>query len=107
MCWDFEEIYRFPPTGEPGFASLRLADGKIGLSSAQFPGLHGKPQRPISGRPFELCVEVGDVDAFTDRLRRAGVPILAEPADQVWGERVAYAEDPDGNPVHVRGPRGG
>ena len=103
----FEEIYRFPPRGEPGFASLRLADGKIRLSSADFPGLHGKPQRAISGRPFELCVEVADVDAFTDRLRGAGVPILAQPADQVWGERVAYAEDPDGNPVHVRGPRAG
>jgi uncharacterized glyoxalase superfamily protein PhnB len=29
---------------------------------------------------------------------------LADPADQVWGERVAYVEDPDGNPVHIRGP---
>ena len=33
--------------------------------------------------------------------------MLAEPADQVWGERVAYVEDPDGNPVHIRGPVAG
>jgi lactoylglutathione lyase len=100
----FEEMYRFPDSDEPGYVALRLDDGKIGLSSADFPGIHGKPQRPVSGRPFELCLEVGDVDRFVDELGAAGVPVLAEPADQVWGERVAYVEDPDGNPVHIRGP---
>jgi lactoylglutathione lyase len=100
----FEEMYRFPATDEPGYVALRLDDGKVGLSSAEFPGIHGKPQRPVTGRPFELCLEVDDVDAFVRGLRDAGVVVLAEPADQVWGERVAYVEDPDGNPVHIRGP---
>lgn len=45
----FEEIYRFPDTDEPGYVALRLDDGKIGLSSADFPGIHGKPQRPDQG----------------------------------------------------------
>jgi lactoylglutathione lyase len=100
----FEEMYRFPDTDSPGYVALRLEHGKIGLSSAEFPGLHGKAQRPVSGRPFELCLEVGDVDEFVAELRGAGVAVLAEPADQVWGERVGYVEDPDGNPVHIRGP---
>ena len=100
----FEEMYRFPDTDEPGYVALRLDEGKVGLSSAAFPGIHGKPQRPVTGRPFELCLEVADVDAFVDDLREAEVTVLAEPADQVWGERVAYVEDPDGNPVHIRGP---
>jgi lactoylglutathione lyase len=100
----FQEMYRFPDTDEPGYVALRLDDGKIGLSSAEFPGIHGKPQRPVTGRPFELCLEVADVDGFVGELARAGVAVLAEPADQVWGERVAYVEDPDGNPVHIRGP---
>lgn len=98
----FEEIYRFPPSDDPGYVALRLDDGKIGLSSAEFPGIHGKPQRPVSGRPFELCIDVADVDRFVGGLRDAGVVVLAEPADRVWGERVAYVEDPDGNPVHIR-----
>ncbi len=55
---------------------------------------------------FELCLEVGDVDAFVEELRQAEVVVLAEPADQVWGERVGYVVDPDGNPVHIRGPVG-
>jgi lactoylglutathione lyase len=103
----FEELYRFPAADEPGFASLRLDDGKLGLSRADFPGIHGKPQRPVTGRPFELCLEAADVDAAVARLRAAGVEVLAEPADQVWGERVAYVADPDGNPVHIRGPIAG
>jgi lactoylglutathione lyase len=103
----FDEMYRFPDTDEPGYVALRLDDGKIGLSSADFPGIHGKPQRPVTGRPFELCLEVADVDVFVRELGAAGVPVLAEPADQVWGERVAYVEDPDGNPVHIRGPISG
>lgn len=103
----FAEIYRFPDSGEPGYVALRLDDGKIGLSSAEFPGIHGKPQRPVTGRPFELCLEVSDVDGFVADLRRADVTVLAEAADQVWGERVAYLEDPDGNPVHIRGPLAG
>ena len=100
----FEEMYRFPPSDQPGYVALRLDDGKIGLSSANFPGIHGKPQRPITGRPFELCLEVADVDRFVGELRDAGVVVLAEPANQVWGERVAYVEDLDGNPVHIRSP---
>jgi lactoylglutathione lyase len=100
----FEEIYRFPDSDEPRYAALRLDDGKIGLSRADFPGLHGKAQRPITGRPFELCIEVANVDAVVSKLRDAGVGVLADPADQVWGERVAYIEDPDGNPVRIRGP---
>ena len=99
----FEVIYQFPPSGEPGYASLQIGDGKIGLSRADIPGINGRPQRPVTGRPFELCVEVEDVDAFVERLRAGDVPVLAEPADQVWGERVAYVEDPDGNPIHIRG----
>jgi lactoylglutathione lyase len=29
----------------------------------------------------------------------AGHPILLEPTDQPWGERVGYVADPDGNLV--------
>lgn len=63
--------------------------------------LHGKPLRPVSGHRFELCVYTDDVDAAVAELRDAGVPVLAEPADQPWEERLAYVEDPDGNPVMI------
>jgi lactoylglutathione lyase len=39
------------------------------------------------------------VDRTVAQLRCAGVPIIVEPVDQPWGERVAYVMDPDGNLV--------
>jgi lactoylglutathione lyase len=101
----FQEMFRFPPDAEPpGYVALTLADGKIALSSAEYAPGHGRPLRPVSGRPFELCLQVDDVDAAVETLLAAGVPLLAQPENRPWGERVAYVEDPDGNPVHIRGP---
>ena len=47
-------------------------------------------------RDAHPIVGTDDVDAG---LRTRGVPVLAEPADQPWGERMAYVADPAGNPV--------
>jgi lactoylglutathione lyase len=35
------------------------------------------------------------------QLRTAGHAVLYEPANQPWGERMAYVADPDGNPVMI------
>jgi hypothetical protein len=37
------------------------------------------PQRPVTGRPFEPCLETADVDTLVDRLRVAGVPYTCAP----------------------------
>lgn len=102
----FAETYRFPAEGEPEFVALELDEGSIGLAdiSKTTEGIHGRPLRPASGHRFELCVYADDVDAAIAKLRAAGVPVLAEPADQPWGERLAYVEDPAGNPVHITAP---
>ena len=42
-----------------------------------------------------------DCDAAVDRLRAGGVPVIQEPADQPWGERMAIVTDPDGNRVFI------
>jgi lactoylglutathione lyase len=102
----FAETYRFPAEGEPEFVGLELDEGSIALAgiSASTEPLHGRPLRPAAGHRFELCVYSDDVDAAIAQLRAADVPVLMEPADQPWGERLAYVEDPDGNPVHITAP---
>jgi lactoylglutathione lyase len=92
------ETYRQPDEGEPSFVVLRLGDSKIGISA---PGetLHGRALRPVVGHRIELCVYVADVDEIVALMRRDGVPVVMEPADQAWGERVAYVADPDDNLV--------
>jgi lactoylglutathione lyase len=95
-----EQTYRFPAEGEPVFVALRLGESELGIGQlGASPPLHGQPQRPALGHRIELCVYVEDVDVTVGRLRAAQVPILLEPTEQPWGERVAYVSDPDGNLV--------
>jgi len=42
-----------------------------------------------------------DVDAALEAVRVSGAPVIAEPEDQPWGERVAQTRDPAGNLVHL------
>jgi len=44
---------------------------------------------------------VDDVDAVFEDARASGAPIVGEPKDEPWGERVAHLRDPDGNLVHL------
>ena len=99
---DFELTYRWPDEGRIDFAYLRLGDTGIGISSASAPAeLHGRA--PVADSPvrFELCLYTDDTDAAAARMRAAGVRELRPPEDMPWGERLAYFEDPDGNPIHV------
>lgn len=51
-----------------------------------------------------LWLYADDVDAAVAELQEAGVRVIAEPADQPWGERVASVADPDGYLVHIGAP---
>ena len=99
----FRVTFSHPEQGEPGFVALQLGEGaELALADVRDPDavpLHGKTVRPASGHGFELCVYADDVDDAVSALRAAGVRVLAEPADQPWGDRMAYVEDPQGNPV--------
>ncbi|HET6212795.1 MAG TPA: VOC family protein [Micromonosporaceae bacterium] len=48
-----------------------------------------------------MWVYTDDCDAALGRLRSGGVPVVQEPADQPWGERMATVVDPDGNRVII------
>jgi lactoylglutathione lyase len=86
--------YRFPSDGEPIYVGLSLGGSHLGLAADP-----AREQRP--GGRFALWVYADDCDAAVERLRAHGVPVLAEPADQPWGERTAEVADPDGNRVIV------
>lgn len=96
-----ELVYAFPPEGEPVFLTLNFGKTEIGLGVLSEKGVHGRPLRPASGHRIELCINVDDVDATLSVL---SAPIAMQPADQPWGERAAYVEDPDGNLVMLVAP---
>lgn len=88
--------YRYPDHGEVEFVVVAVGDSAIGLGT--YAGLErlAGPQ-PRGGRPFELCFYSDDLDEDMDRLRKASAEIVREPEVMPWGERMAYATDPDGN----------
>lgn len=91
--------YEFPaPDGTLAYAGLEIGSTHlgIGLSPDEVSGNH---------RPISLWIYADDCDAAVERLRAAGTPIVQEPRDEPWGERVARVRDPDGNEI-VIGQRG-
>ena len=55
-----------------------------------------------SGTPTpDLSIEVDDVDAALERMRRAGFPIEYGPADEPWGVRRFYVRDPFGKLINI------
>lgn len=87
--------YQFPPEGEPVYAGVEIGSSHIGIGHDPASADDGAQQR------FSLWVYAEDCDAAIERLRAGGVPIVEEPVDQPWGERVARVHDPDGNVVII------
>ena len=55
-----------------------------------------------SGTPVpDLSIEVDDLDAALDKVRRAGIPIEYGPAVEPWGVRRFYIRDPFGKLVNI------
>jgi uncharacterized glyoxalase superfamily protein PhnB len=95
-----EVHYQFPPEGDPAYVGLHFGRASLGLG-------HDPALKPADGTvPISLWLYVDDCDAAVESVRTAGCRIVEEPVDQPWGERVARAEDPDGNQL-VIGQRAG
>ncbi|GAA4950412.1 VOC family protein [Actinoplanes utahensis] len=89
-----EVFYRFPPEGEPAYVSVRIGSTRLGIGQQDQPGT-------LVNDRVTLWFYTGDCDAAVQRLRDGGTPVLEEPADQPWGERMATVTDPDGNRVII------
>jgi uncharacterized glyoxalase superfamily protein PhnB len=50
-----------------------------------------------AGVRFQFTVEVDDVDAMCEELRRRGATILNGPTERPWGIRTASFRDPGGH----------
>ena|ERR1700685_2742388 len=71
--------------------------------------LEDHPPYEIGNRYEHLAVEVdGELSAFVERLRAAGVKVIKEPKKSPGGSRsIAFVEDPNGIPVELLEPRPG
>ena len=86
--------YQFPPSGEPAYVGLRLGQSHLGIGQQDSSG-------DLANDRITLWIYTDDCDSGLAGLRAAGVPVLQEPIDQPWGERMATVTDPDGNRVII------
>jgi lactoylglutathione lyase len=96
----FRRHFQLPPEGEPGYVGLHDdgTAGELAVTNIQW----AKDRYGLSmgdGPRFEMYIYVSDLDASVRQLARGGVPMLKDPEDMPWGERIATVADPDGNPV--------
>ncbi|MDQ0273229.1 VOC family protein [Cytobacillus purgationiresistens] len=55
---------------------------------------------------FELGFVTEAVEETVEKLRKAEVPVLLEPTEKPWGQKVAYVSDPDGHYIEICSPIG-
>ncbi len=84
------ERMRVPmPQGGIGHAEVEIDGAVLMLADA------APPDFPAGNTLIHLYVE--DVDSVYTRAVNAGATVIAEPADQFYGDRVARVGDPSGN----------
>jgi uncharacterized glyoxalase superfamily protein PhnB len=81
----------------PDSVGALLMPGR-GVGQAAIELLDLKERSYRKGRPanVDLNLEVRDVDAWHDRLKRQGIAIVEALEDKPWGHRAFGIEDPDG-----------
>ena len=84
------------PDGRVGHAELRIA-GAIVMLADEFPEMDIKSPQALGGSPVTIHVYVEDVDRFTERALAAGLEVLRPVADQFYGDRSGFFQDPFGH----------
>ncbi|WP_432950369.1 VOC family protein [Kribbella sp. CA-253562] len=99
----YEQTYQFPLEGDPHYVGLERGESSLGLTHTSWP--EAQLGITVGTAPrFELFLYVDNVETQIETLRAAGYEIVQEPANMPWGERQAYAFDPDGTPVALATP---
>lgn len=83
---------------------LGVRAGGPGAPELGFTVPDGDTPVAFAGRGLVVVLRVADADREHERLRRAGVPIEAPPADMPWGVRTFVLRDPNGVLLHVSHP---
>ena len=86
---------------QPEYVEFATENLKLGLfPRSVLRTLIGREATP-GGPGGQILFLVEDVDAWAERLRRAGIRILTGPADHPWGHRSVHIADPDGFVVEL------
>ena len=93
-AFGFHETLRSEDEGRVAHAEMTLGEGRIMLGQ---PAEGYRNPRNLGANSTLMYVYVDDVDAHCEQARNAGAEIVAEPADQEYGDRHYHARDPEGH----------
>jgi len=79
--------------GKFDFCTVTLDGARIMLTRPPA-GIEG--MEPAKARPVTIYLQVAKVNAYHDRLRKAGVKVTEPLTDQWWGDRTFSVVDPYG-----------
>ena len=92
-----EEILRMGKPGERvGHCEMKIGKA-IFMLADEFPEMGGVSPETVGGTPVSLYVYVEDVDAFAQKAVGEGLKVIRPVADQFYGDRSGYFEDPFGH----------
>jgi lactoylglutathione lyase len=105
----YRDVLGFPfRFANESYAEFATGGAKFSLyARSHLPELIGvaAPAGPAPWPQGEVAFLCDDVDGEHERLRNAGVRVLAPPTDRPWGERTLHVADPDGNVVELTAER--
>ena len=97
----YQEVFGLPVAFEDGDSAVyRFGETMINLLKVgEAPELIAPAPvaPPEAGARYQFTIEVDDVDAMCEELKRRGVELLNGPMDRPWGIRTAAFRDPAGH----------
>ena len=91
------EVMRMPgPDGRIGHAELKIGDSHIMLAD-EFSEMGHQGPLTLGNSPVSMLLYVEDVDSTVQRAVADGAQILKPVADQFYGDRMGFIQDPFGH----------
>ncbi|MGO8984482.1 MAG: VOC family protein [Terriglobales bacterium] len=84
------------PNGQVGHAELQIGDSRIMLADEN-PAMGNRSAESIGASPVSLYVYLPDCDAVVQKAASEGGKILKPVADQFYGDRSGFIQDPFGH----------
>ena len=84
------------PDGRIGHAELKIGDSHIMLAD-EFPEMGHQGPLALGNSPVSMLLYVEDVDSTVERAVADGAKILKPVADQFYGDRMGFIQDPFGH----------
>jgi len=84
------------PNGQVGHAELQIGDSRIMLADEN-PSMGARSAESIGASPVSLYLYLPDCDKVVEKAAAEGAKILKPVADQFYGDRSGFIQDPFGH----------